>query len=62
VQWVKSMEAIRDHGVTVCVECGSGRVLTGLLRRIDKEMRTFTTETPEAVGQAAEALKGQGVH
>jgi [acyl-carrier-protein] S-malonyltransferase len=36
VQWTRSMAALRDLGVEACVECGPGKVLSGLMRRISK--------------------------
>lgn len=35
VQWVKTIEAFKEIGVTHVVECGPGRVLAGLIKRID---------------------------
>ncbi len=37
VRWTESVQTMRAAGHTVYVECGSGEVLCGLLRRIDKE-------------------------
>ena len=45
---MKSIEALKAIGCGVFVECGSGRVLSGLLRRIDKQLKAYSTETPEA--------------
>jgi [acyl-carrier-protein] S-malonyltransferase len=56
VEWVKSMEALRDFGCGIFVECGSGRVLSGLLRRIDKQLKTYSTETVEALDEVKNAL------
>lgn len=56
VQWVKVIEALRSSGITIFVECGSGRVLSGLLRRIDKQLQAYSTETGEALTQVADAL------
>ena len=36
VHWVATIRAIVDGGATRIVECGPGKVLTGLIRRIDK--------------------------
>jgi [acyl-carrier-protein] S-malonyltransferase len=36
VRWVESMQYIVAQGVTESVECGPGKVLTGLMKRIDK--------------------------
>ncbi len=38
VQWVKTIERMKAEGVTDVVECGPGKVLVGLLRRIAPEM------------------------
>jgi [acyl-carrier-protein] S-malonyltransferase len=36
VQWAASMDVLRDLGVGTFVECGSGKVLAGLLKRIGR--------------------------
>ncbi len=33
VLWMQSMERLKERGVMACVECGAGKVLTGLLKR-----------------------------
>ena len=38
VQWVRSVQAMREQGVTRIVEAGPGKVLTGLCKRIDKSI------------------------
>jgi [acyl-carrier-protein] S-malonyltransferase len=38
VRWVETIAALKQHGVTHLVECGPGKVLTGLARRIDREI------------------------
>ena len=38
VQWVASVQAMAEQGVTRIIEAGPGKVLTGLCRRIDKTM------------------------
>jgi len=56
VEWVKSVESMIHIGCDVFVECGTGRVLSGLLKRIDKRLKTYSTETPEALEDVAHAL------
>ncbi|MFA5974627.1 MAG: ACP S-malonyltransferase [Elusimicrobiota bacterium] len=56
VQWVKTMETMRQEGNTRFVECGSGRVLSGLVKKFDRQLQAYSTETTEALAQAAEAL------
>jgi len=38
VRWVECMQAIKASGLTYVVECGPGKVLTGMVKRIDAEM------------------------
>ncbi len=40
VQWQRTIEYMLDNGVTTFIEIGPGRVLTGLIRRINKEATT----------------------
>lgn len=39
VKWVQSVQAMHSRGIECLVECGPGKVLTGLTRRIEKELR-----------------------
>jgi [acyl-carrier-protein] S-malonyltransferase len=38
VRWVECVQAIKARGITTLVECGPGKVLAGLCRRIDPEL------------------------
>ena len=38
VRWVECMQYLVTQGVTECVECGPGKVLNGLMKRIDKRV------------------------
>jgi [acyl-carrier-protein] S-malonyltransferase len=35
VRWVETVRAMADEGVTLAAECGPGKVLAGLTKRID---------------------------
>ena len=38
VQWTRCIEALAARGATRVAECGPGKVLAGLVKRIDKAM------------------------
>ncbi len=38
VHWYEGIDVIKAAGVTACVECGPGKVLSGLMRRLDRDM------------------------
>jgi len=59
VRWTETVRAILDSGVKVIVECGPGKVLTGLNRRIDKnkDLTMIAIEDPASLQQALEACK-----
>lgn len=38
VQWSRCVQALAGHGCTTVIECGPGKVLTGLTRRIDRNL------------------------
>lgn len=46
VRWRESMQYMRASAVDAVVECGSGKVLSGLVKRIDKEMVGVSLNTP----------------
>jgi [acyl-carrier-protein] S-malonyltransferase len=50
VQWQPSVEYMIQNGTTVFVEIGAGNVLTGLVRRIDKNVRTINIGTLAELG------------
>jgi len=45
VQWVKTVEFMVEQGVTTFIEIGPGRVLKGLIRKINKELVVKNLET-----------------
>jgi len=56
VRWVECMVALGDRGVTSLVECGPGKVLSGLNKRCVKGVSTYNLDTPEAFAAARAAL------
>jgi [acyl-carrier-protein] S-malonyltransferase len=52
VQWTRCMQAMIHAGADQFVECGAGKVLAGLIKRIDRKMPVHNIESPEAL-QAA---------
>lgn len=56
VRWVESIVALNEQGVTELVECGPGKVLSGLNKRCVKGINTYNLDTPEAFAAARAAL------
>ena len=56
VRWVEIVQAMRGQGITHIVECGPGKVLTGLVKRIDPEMVTLSVTDPESMQAALDVL------
>lgn len=46
VQWTQCTQALSAAGVRHAVECGPGKVLAGLIKRIDKSVSTYNLSTP----------------
>ena len=53
VLWTKSIQKLIDDGVEVFYEIGPGKVLAGLMRRIDRSKRVINIETPEDLAALA---------
>ncbi len=49
VRWRESVLEMKAKGVDHLVELGAGKVLSGLARRIDKDLQTTSIETPEQI-------------
>jgi [acyl-carrier-protein] S-malonyltransferase len=56
VKFTQSARELIQQGVTTFVEVGPGNVLSGLLKRIDKSVRTFSVNDLKSLDEAADAL------
>jgi [acyl-carrier-protein] S-malonyltransferase len=52
VQWVATVQAMIAAGATSIIECGPGKVLAGLVRRIDKGTSVAFVEDPDSLQKA----------
>jgi len=58
VRWRETVEWFGANGVTTLYEIGSGKVLTGLARRIDKNISGIAVNTPADIEAALTAILG----
>jgi len=56
VRWVDVVRALRERGLGHVLECGPGKVLSGLVKRIDPELDSLTVCDPASLAQAREML------
>ena len=56
VLWVDSVKCMRENGVEKLLECGPGKVLSGLIRRIEPEISCFASDNPEGLTSAIAEL------
>jgi [acyl-carrier-protein] S-malonyltransferase len=56
VRWVEVTQALRARGLVHILECGPGKVLSGLVKRIDSEIKSTTVLDPASLVQAKELL------
>jgi len=55
VRWEESMVLAIEQGVTSVIEIGPGRVLAGLMRRINRRIKTLNLATPDDLEKIAES-------
>ena len=58
VRWVECVRAIKAHGIVSVVECGPGKVLAGMVRRIDPEMNGMALLDPGSLAEVKRELVG----
>ncbi|MFA7669709.1 MAG: ACP S-malonyltransferase [Burkholderiaceae bacterium] len=58
VRWVETVQAMKAQGVTHIVECGPGKVLNGLTKRIDKDLVGLAITDPASMQAALDLLQG----
>ena len=56
VRWVECIQAIKATGSSTLIECGPGKVLAGMVKRIDADMTGLPMFDPASLAQAKEAL------
>ena len=56
VRWVELTLALKARGLAHIVECGPGKVLAGLVKRVDAEIQTTTILDPASLKAAQEML------
>jgi [acyl-carrier-protein] S-malonyltransferase len=56
VRWVETIQTMLANGVDRVIECGPGRVLTGLNKRIDKKAETLPVYDPASLHAALEMI------
>ena len=56
VRWLESVEFLINQGVQTFVEIGPGKVLSGLVRQINREVRCVNVEDAASLRSAREAL------
>jgi len=59
VLWEDSVQKLIDLGVDTFVEIGPGKVLSGLVRKVDRKVRTISVQDPESCQEAIELLRGE---
>jgi [acyl-carrier-protein] S-malonyltransferase len=52
VRWVEVVSALRDRGLTHIFECGPGKVLAGLVKRVDGTLTSTTVLDPASLAEA----------
>jgi [acyl-carrier-protein] S-malonyltransferase len=58
VRWVEIIRRMAAEGATHIVECGPGKVLAGMTKRIDPAIQSFTLADRASLEQALQAVRG----
>ncbi len=58
VRWVETIQSMKSQGITHVVECGPGKVLNGLTKRIDRDLVGLAVTDPASLQLALETLQG----
>ncbi len=58
VRWTAEIRAMIESGIDTFVECGPGKTLCGLIKKIDKTVAAYNVENEETLAAAVAALRG----
>ena len=56
VKWVATVQAMHTAGIGVLIECGPGKVLTGLTRRIEKSLQALAVYDAESLSATQQSI------
>jgi len=56
VRWVECVQAIKSRGIDTIVECGPGKVLAGMVKRIDPELTGLALYDPATLADVKTSL------
>ncbi|NLJ51153.1 MAG: ACP S-malonyltransferase [Alcaligenaceae bacterium] len=62
VRWVETIRKMKEAGVTHVVECGPGKVLNGLIKRIEPDLVVLNITDPASLEATLTALRDQANH
>ena len=57
VRWSETMQCIVDHEIDTVIELGSGKVLSGLMKRFDKSINCYQVGDRESLSQTLSAIQ-----
>jgi [acyl-carrier-protein] S-malonyltransferase len=60
VRWLESTQLLMQQGVDTFVEVGPGKVLSGLMRQINRDAKMLHVEDAESLAATRTALAAQG--
>lgn len=60
VLWTQSIKKLRSRGFATALECGHGKVLAGLVKKIDPDFKVWSTQSLEDIKLIEENLKASG--
>ena len=58
VRWTQTIQQLHGQGINLFLECGPGKVLAGLNKRISKEAKCVSLDDPEGLQQALALARG----
>nr|WP_106784137.1 ACP S-malonyltransferase [Lysinibacillus timonensis] len=59
VLWEQDVRKMLDLGVTTFIECGPGKVLSGLVKKVDRSVKTYCVYDEATLNEVIEALRGE---
>ncbi|HWL24389.1 MAG TPA: ACP S-malonyltransferase [Ureibacillus sp.] len=59
VLWEQDVRKMLDLGVTTFIECGPGKVLSGLVKKIDRSVNTYCVYDEATLQEVIQALRGE---